>query len=105
MGGNVNSPLLQHVVLGPTSAKGTANGNGKGVPLGPIKTRSTMNSRGAAYEEAIAAFRREAANGGPGSAAAGVPGMRGRRGVTESQEHAGGEEEARKGNQSTSSSA
>lgn len=93
----------------PTSANGAATGTGKGkeVPLGPVKKRSTMNSRDAAYEEAIAASLREAANGGSGSAGeSGATGTRSRRGVTESQEYAQEEEEAaKKGKKSNSSSA
>lgn len=93
----------------PTSANGGATGTGKGkdAPLGPVKKRSTMNSRDAAYEEAIAASLREAANGGSGSAGeSGPTGTRSRRGVTESQEYAQEEEEAaKKGKKSNSSSA
>ncbi|KAI5448814.1 Histone deacetylase complex subunit [Naganishia albida] len=85
----------------------SANGKGKDMPLGPVKKRSTMNSRDAAYEEAIAASLREAANGGPGIAGEpGATGVRSRRGVTESQEYAGEEEEAaKKGKKSNTSNA
>lgn len=81
----------------PTSANG-----GKNKDLPPGKKRSTMNSRDAAYEEAIAASLREAA-GGAGEP--GVTGTRSRRGATESREDEHDEDEAKRGKKAGTSAA
>ena len=77
----------------PTSVHGSKSHK----DLPPGKKRSTMNSRDAAYEEAIAASLREA--GGEGE----VAGTRSRRGATESRDEEHDEDEGKRGKKSGTS--
>jgi hypothetical protein len=77
----------------------SANGGKHNKDLPPGKKRSTMNSRDAAYEEAIAASLREAAGGSE----AGVTGTRSRRGATEGRHECRWDAWGCSGNQAKSS--